>query len=274
MVLALGSMFSCDKMNDLHQPYLDRGETVYAARVDSVKPLIGIGEQVLDIYLPRQRAVKGLVTWNLGADSLTFDFPENYTGHHRVTVPGLEEGNYTYEVYTFDANGNQSIAYEVTSNVVSQQTFDETCDILCKSAYYTEYDNFFAKVMAENSFKKASVSSAQNFGGTAWFMWDHDALPGAKVIFRYTNLQGDMEEVVVLGENIKKGWDSQTCRNAMCTPASQWKFTYQTVYENLNLRHEFTKEIDLGEEYADRYFQYSDVIIIDDYKFPIVEDDF
>ena len=39
-VVAL-SLVSCSKMNDLHKPYLEKGETVYAAKVDSVKALVG-----------------------------------------------------------------------------------------------------------------------------------------------------------------------------------------------------------------------------------------
>lgn len=47
-VVAL-SLVSCSKMNDLHKPYLEKGETVYAAKVDSVKAFVGVNSQVLDI---------------------------------------------------------------------------------------------------------------------------------------------------------------------------------------------------------------------------------
>ncbi len=252
IVSAAAGLCGCDGMNDLHQPYLDRGEIVYAAKVDSVKVLVGVGSQALTIYYPRQRVAQGLITWNLGQNSLSFDFPEQYTdGAYRITIPDLEEGNYTYEISTFDAYGNRSIPYEVTSNVVSQSTLDGHKALLETSAYYLEYDNLASLL------KKAQVINSQNFGGSAWFMWDSDPLPGAEIIFRYRNKEGQMTERVFDGATIVKGEWNSSLSDAYVDSTPQ-PFTHQTVYRNIN--HPFQATIDLGEEYADRYYQYHGLI--------------
>lgn len=106
-VVAL-SLVSCSKMNDLHKPYLEKGETVYAAKVDSVKALVGVNSQVLDIFVPANRVSRGVVRWNLGQDSLEFSLPASLVSPVRVVVPGLEEGNYTYDIVTYDSYNNKS----------------------------------------------------------------------------------------------------------------------------------------------------------------------
>ncbi len=256
-------IYSCDGMNDLHQPYLDRGEIVYAAKVDSVKSLIGVESQVLTIYYPRQRVEKGLITWNLAQDSLWFDFPEVYTtGISEITITGLEEGNYTYDIFTFDAHGNRSVSYEITSNVVSQNTINGYKQLLEMSAYYLEYDKL------PTLLKRAQISNAQNFGGSAWFMWENAPLPGAEIIFRYQNRAGGMVEKIFDGNQVANGWES-SLTDALVDPPGQ-KFTHQTVYRNLNYPFETT--IDLGEEYANRYYLYQG--LIEEYVFEPVEDEF
>ena len=42
---------SCDGMNDLHEPYLRQGETIYAAKVDSVSVGPGDGRAKLEVFI-------------------------------------------------------------------------------------------------------------------------------------------------------------------------------------------------------------------------------
>ena len=261
---ALVGMFSCDSMNDLHQPFLDRGETVYAARVDSVGTLIGVNKQVLHIFYPRQRAVSGIVYWNLGANSQEFAFPEEYTdGMISVSLDNLEEGNYTYEIYTFDAAGNRSIAYEITSNVLSEETMAEHKAMLAKSVYYRAYDELVASSNYMKRFPAAKIKNAQCYNDAAWFMWDSPALPGAKVIFTYENWDGETVTHTFNGEDIKNGaWNSEL-KDAKVVAGGELPFTHQTIYDeafDYTATKDIKETIDLGEEYIDRYYEYEDTV--------------
>ena len=268
-VVAL-SLVSCSKMNGLHKPYLEKGETVYAAKVDSVKALVGVNSQVLDIFVPANRVSRGVVRWNLGQDSLEFSLPASLVSPVRVVVPGLEEGNYTYDIVTYDSYNNKSLAYEVTSNVVSEETMAAHKDMMTKSLYYSEYDACLKKIAS--MYPKAKISNAQNFGGSAWFMWECDPLPGAKVVFRYINRDNVWTTREFAGENIKnKAWES-SLKDALCEPKDQVVFYYHTVYENLGFVHKVSHRVDLGEEYADRWYDYEAEIRIDSYSYPEASD--
>lgn len=276
-VMALLS--SCSKMNDLHQPYLDEGEKVYAAKVDSVKAFIGVDSQVLDIYLPSQRVAKGLITWNLGADSLEFDIVAGETPK-TVTIPGLSEGNYTYEIYTYDKYGNISLPFELTSNVISQATLDNKIEVACKSFYYMEYDRLVGNGGAPVAGPEAKIKNAQCFNGAAWFMWDVDALPGARVFFEYENWDGEVVVTEFAGESIKKDAWNSSLTDAKCYPNDQAiiKFHYWTEYgSDVDIQEPIGTTIDLGEEYASeiRYYEYTDAISIKSEKkvYDKIEDD-
>jgi len=278
-VAALGMMAlsSCSDMNSLHEIYLLRGETVYAAKIDSAEALIGINEQELHIYTPKQRIKSGVVRWNLGADSVTFDIPNPVPEYIKVTVPDLEEGNYTYEIYTYDAYGNISIGEEITSNVISRGTYEDKLKIAKTSFYYSEYDRILAEQGGSGgSGPAASISNAQNFNGSAWFMWDNDALPGAKIIFRYQNLEGVEVTYTFDGSECKKSSWCSKLSNALCTPASTVVFHYHTEYPGTDISAEIATTIDLGEEYVEeiRYYNYSDKIEVhtQGVVYPEVED--
>lgn len=259
---AVALLSSCSKMNDLHQPYLDKGEKVYAAKVDSVKAFIGVDSQVLDIYLPSQRVAKGLITWNLGADSLEFDVPES--GNLKtVTITGLSEGNYTYEIYTYDKFGNISLPFELTSNVVSQATLDNKIEVACKSFYYRKLGE--TGLVVSRTDAKIDAAQANEKYQQAVFLWKTD-VPGATVHIRYQYQKDDgtleWKTVDIDGNTIKSGawfWD---LTDAMCFPAETYHFFYWTTYPESIVQQPISTTIDLGPEYVEsiRYFEYSDVI--------------
>lgn len=272
LVLAAGVSGSaaCSKMNDLHESYLKEGEKVYAAKIDSAKGFVGVNTQVIYLYIPSRRAERIVIKWNLGADSLAFTLRKGDVSPLRVNVPDLEEGNYTYEIYTYDAFGNCSLAYELTSNVVSEETMSNHKEVMSKSVYYTEYDKCMAELARR--YAPAKIINAQNFGGSAWFMWDNDALPGAKVYLRYKTRTGEWNTKVYPGEElVRNQWDN-SLTDALVEPRDTQPFYYTTVYEDIGYKYHFSTAIDLGEEYADRYFDYEDEIVVETYSLPEVKD--
>lgn len=108
---------SCSKMNSLHQEYLDEGEKIYAARVDSCFARSGDNRQQIDVYYSAQRIVRGVIYWNLQEDSIEFDLPSVCETFYPIMIPKIDEGDYTYNLITYDKYGNASLPLEFIGQV-------------------------------------------------------------------------------------------------------------------------------------------------------------
>lgn len=124
VVICLMALVGCDEMNSLHQQYLDEGEKVYAAQIDSSKIRSGYQRQQLDLFFMAQRILRGKITWNFGRDSLEIDFPAPGKTPFSVVIPDLEEGDYTYKLITYDKYGNHSIPMEMVGKVYGKNYQD------------------------------------------------------------------------------------------------------------------------------------------------------
>jgi hypothetical protein len=107
---------SCSKMNDLHQPYLDEGEIVYTARVDSVVPGIGKNRIQLEISVLSQRIKTVRVFWNDYQDSVDVAI-DNKTGVFKKMLTNMTEKSYIFQLISFDQFGNKSLPVEIIGKV-------------------------------------------------------------------------------------------------------------------------------------------------------------
>ena len=112
ITLALIAFYNCSEMNDLHQPYLDKGEAIYPAKPDSLISFSGHNRLKLQWFVQSDLSIKGArIFWNDKADSL--DIPITVTPGVRDTigavVENLPEGGYVFEVVSLDSYGNKSI---------------------------------------------------------------------------------------------------------------------------------------------------------------------
>ena len=107
---------SCTKMNDLHQPYLDAGEVIYAAKVDSVASRAGKGRIELEMFILAQRIDKVRIYWNDYKDSVDVQ-NDNRTDSIATIIGNLAEKGYIFKYVSFDKFGHQSLPFEVTGNV-------------------------------------------------------------------------------------------------------------------------------------------------------------
>lgn len=110
----------CDEMNSLHQKYLDEGEKIHAAQIDSSLIRSGYKRQRLDLFFMAQRIERGKITWNFERDSLEIDFPAPGLAPFSVVIPDLSEGDYTYKLTTYDKFGNPSIPLEMVGKVYGE----------------------------------------------------------------------------------------------------------------------------------------------------------
>jgi len=109
LVFASGS---CSKMNDLHEKYL-QGEVVYAARVDSVSVAPGNNRVQLDIRILAQRIDKVNISWENNEKSKELSIG-NQIGVFSITLDDVTEGEYLFNIVSYDRFNNKSLPYEFT----------------------------------------------------------------------------------------------------------------------------------------------------------------
>lgn len=108
---------SCEKMNDLHQEYLDKGEKIYATRLDSVESFPGKNRVKLKMYVPPTRVNGIKIFWGSGfTDSLQIDMDQVKDGVIETIISGLQEGSSFFKIMTFDKFGNYSLPMEVAGD--------------------------------------------------------------------------------------------------------------------------------------------------------------
>lgn len=115
ILVCAGCFFTaCDNMTDLHIGYLEEGEKIYAAKVDSVSPGPGNMRVNLEVFIHAQRIDVVRVFWNAYQDSMDYTIGGK-TGVFHVMIENLHEREYLFQVVSFDKYGNKSLAYECTS---------------------------------------------------------------------------------------------------------------------------------------------------------------
>lgn len=155
--LIIGSfiLYSCDGMNSLHQEYIDSGEKIYAARIDSSVIRSGYKRQQLDLFFLAQRIERGKITWNFKEDSVEVEFPAPGKEPFSVSLPDMQEGDYTYELITYDKYGNTSIPMELIGKVYGDNYREGLVNKRIESMHLLSDDNEVATMLkwrrSENS---------------------------------------------------------------------------------------------------------------------------
>ena len=116
LVLVTVIVPSCSKMNDLHQPYLDQGEIIYAAKVDSVAPGAGNTRIQLKLFVISQRIETMRIFWNDYKDSANVAIA-NQTGVKTKMLENMAEKSYIFQFVSLDKFGHRSLPFEVVGKV-------------------------------------------------------------------------------------------------------------------------------------------------------------
>ncbi|WP_165438722.1 DUF4998 domain-containing protein [Albibacterium indicum] len=119
-ILVIISAASCSKMNDTYKEFLEEGQLIYTGRPDTIHIHPGHNRLLLAWKTPSDpKAIKARIFWNNRLDSI--DVPIDRSGSERDSVKvyfdDFEEGNYLFEIFTFDDEGNRSIKIEVIAKV-------------------------------------------------------------------------------------------------------------------------------------------------------------
>lgn len=111
---------SCTKMNDTYHDFWKDGEITYPAAPDSLQAFSGKNRIELFWLIFGDRSVtRAMIYWNNKSDSL--EIPITRSANQDVDtidliMDNLAEGNYAFDIYAFDKDGNRS----VESNVVGK----------------------------------------------------------------------------------------------------------------------------------------------------------
>lgn len=115
LLIGISCLFTaCDGMNDLHIGYLEEGERIYAAKVDSISPGPGNERINMDVFINAQRIDFIRIYWNSYQDSTDYEIGGK-TGIFNVLLENLPEREYLFQVVSFDQYGNRSLPFECTS---------------------------------------------------------------------------------------------------------------------------------------------------------------
>jgi len=116
-------LYSCEDTNDLFQPYLDRGETIYTEKPSSLSLITGKNRVQIQWHQFSDLTVKkGRIYWNDRQDSLdvNIDILPDQTNVITAIVPGLEEGSYLFEIFSMDNSGNRSVSTTLSGRVLGE----------------------------------------------------------------------------------------------------------------------------------------------------------
>ena len=119
MVTTILCFLACRKQDETYKQFLEGGEIVYVQKADSLKAYSGRNRVKLSWIISSDPDVSSArVFWNNGANSQEVAITRT-TGIDQVevTLDNLAEGGYTFEVYTYDNEGNSSIKADVFAQV-------------------------------------------------------------------------------------------------------------------------------------------------------------
>lgn len=177
LIAVCAFLVSCENMMDVHQPFIEGGEKVYAQKLDEFSFYAGHSQVYFKFYMANATNIN---TVDLFWDNDSLIVPMPTYGWNMVTVPATEEKSYTFRIRTTDIFGHHS---------------------LWNTGFANSYDAFFQESLANRSVKGFSLVG--NDGEITWFP------PVSELVrteVRYTDAAG-IEQVI----NIPAGQNLTPC---------------------------------------------------------------
>jgi len=196
-------MLSCSKMNDDVNIYLEKGEDIYAAKVDSVSEHSGYQRLQLEIFVKAQRIQSLWIYWNDYLDSCNVEV-NNKTGVFKKTIENMVAQSYVFNLVSIDIDGNRSLPFETTG-------------IVYGDAYISKLNN------------RSVETPVLSTNGVAELIWRNQSYSGAlssDVI--YTDKEGNEKKVFV-------PIDESTTILENCDPDAGFKYTTSYLPDSLAL---------------------------------------
>lgn len=173
--LGLLLLTQCTPVDHFYSEYLADGERIYPGRIDSIQFQPGNRRAGIRAKISTDaRVVKMRVSWGQGNSFEIPVLPNEIAQYKDVVIPEVAEGSYTFDIRTFDSEGNQSMRSEIFGRVYGQS-----------------YINNLNNRIVNNLERRPNDEMVLN-----WFVETPDTtLLGT--ILRYPNLAGDSVELFV-----------------------------------------------------------------------------
>lgn len=111
-------LIACSKMNEPYEKFLEGGEHTYAKKTDSIWVLPG-NERAKLVWVTTEapNVSNYVIYWHNKIDSIAVPANTTASDTNSIIIEGLTEGNYTFEIYSIDKDGNSSVGTEVVGQV-------------------------------------------------------------------------------------------------------------------------------------------------------------
>jgi len=109
LMVFVGIITSCTKMDDTYKPYLADGEKYYPGKPSEIE--LHSGRNRIEVQFQQSldpNITKYVIYWNDRADSV-IALPTAELGILKAIISGLKEQSYNFEIVSFDKLGNSSL---------------------------------------------------------------------------------------------------------------------------------------------------------------------
>ena len=172
VLLAIGA---CKKMDATYREYLGDGEINYTSKADSLRAFPGENRIKLAwLATTDPKVVKAVITWNNGENSREHPIsPTPGKVWEEVLLENMAEGNYAFQVITYDTEGNKSI----TSSTQG-------------SAFGAQYKS----TLQQRKIRNSGIYATDEALDIDWYAAPQDVV-GTEV--EYTNINGQLKTVII-----------------------------------------------------------------------------
>jgi hypothetical protein len=168
--IAACGIVSCGDMTDDYKQFQEGGEFIYPAKADSVEAHPGKNRIELQwLILSDPSVTSATIYWNAKRNSQTVPITRTPGAIDtiKVIVDNLEEGIHTFEIYTFNASGDKSVAVEVMGTVYGDRYEASLLSEFYSLHYDTEKGGFITWSSLTENLAGNEVRYTTNAGKTA-----------------------------------------------------------------------------------------------------------
>lgn len=145
------SFLSCTPMDHYYADFIPESIKIYPGKIDSIVIKPGLNRMILSASLSHDpRIEKMKVYWNNKKDSVEFNVVASEVGKKKnVLINMLPEGNYNFEIFTFDNLGTKSVKAEAFGYVYGEKYINNLNNRIVSSSGYSGTDAVFIQWIAE-----------------------------------------------------------------------------------------------------------------------------
>ena len=108
---------SCGKQDSVYKEFVQEGGLIYPAKPINVEASRGYQRIVLKWDKPMDPSIRtARVFWDNYTHSKDFSYSDYPEGSIQTVIDDLEDRSYTFDVVNYDADGNKSLAEEITTS--------------------------------------------------------------------------------------------------------------------------------------------------------------